>query len=127
MNGRGDQLSERIFDFVVKVVKLVDSLPNTISGRHVAGQLISAGTSSGANYEEACGAETRSDFIHKMGIVLKELRETRFWLRLILKTEMAAPQVTQPLIDESGQLCSIVGKSIVTAKTNKKKPTRNGR
>ncbi len=125
MNGRGDQLSERIFDFVVKVVKLVDSLPKTISGRHVAGQLISAGTSSGANYEEACGAETRSDFIHKMSIVLKELRETRFWLRLILKTEMAAPGTTEPLIGESGQLCSIVGKSIVTAKTNKRKVLKN--
>jgi four helix bundle protein len=123
MTGRGDQLSERLFDFVVRVVTTVDMLPKTVSGKHIGNQLMSAGTSCGANYEEACGAESRSDFIHKMGIVLKELRETRFWLRLIHKTELLSPQLIQPLIEECEQLCAIVGKSIVTAKTNRKKST----
>ena len=125
MNGRGDQLSERIFDFVVKVVKLVDSLPKTTSGQHIGGQLLSAATSSGANYEEGCGAESRSDFIHKMGIVFKELRETRFWLRLIQRTGLLGPEITNPLIDECGQLCAIVAKSLVTAKKNVKRPMKN--
>ncbi len=87
MNGRGDQLSERFLAFVVKIIKLTDSLPKTVSGKHIAGQLVRSGTSSGSNYEEGCGAESRPDFIHKMGIVLKELKETRFWLRVFSKRQ----------------------------------------
>jgi four helix bundle protein len=119
MNGKGDQLSERMSDLVVAVVKVVDSLPKTVAGRHIGGQLISAGTSCGANYEEGCGAESRSDFIHKMSIVLKELKETRYWLRLILRTKMLAPAFTESTLDECRQLCAIVGKSISTAKKKK--------
>ncbi len=116
MNGKGDQLSDRIMDFVVAVVKIVDSLPKTVAGRHIGGQLVSAGTSCGANYEEGCGAESRSDFIHKMSIVLKELKETRYWLRLILRTKMLTTGTTESTLDECGQLCAIVGKSVSTAK-----------
>ena len=103
MNGKGDQLSERILNFVVAVVKIVDALPKTVAGRHIGGQLISAGTSCGANYEEGCGEESRSDFIHKMSIVLKELKETRYWLRLIFRTKMLAPTLTETALDECTQ------------------------
>jgi four helix bundle protein len=120
MNGKGDQLSDRILDFVVKVIKMADTIPQTIAGRHIGGQLISAGTSCGANYEEGCGAESRSDFIHKMSIVLKEMKETRYWLRLIQRTEMSAPISTEPILDECKQLCAIIGKSISTAKKKKR-------
>src|SRR4030042_5486646 len=120
MNGKGDQLSERLTDFIVKVIKIVDALPKTIAGRHIGGQLVSSGTSCGANYEEGCGAESRSDFIHKMSIVLKELKETRFWLRVIHRTQMLKPEYTETMIDECEQLCAILGKSIITAKKNKK-------
>ena len=75
MNAKGDQLSERLTDFIVKVIKIVDMLPKTIAGRHIGTQLVSSGTSSGANYEEGCGAESRSDFIRKMSIVLGVKRE----------------------------------------------------
>ena len=71
-------LSDRLLDFAVSVIKVADMLPNTVAGRHVGGQLIRAGTSSESNYEEACGAESRSDFVHKMSVVLKELKEARF-------------------------------------------------
>src|SRR4030066_2107828 len=100
MNGKGDQLSERLLDFVVKILKIADALPKTISGRHIGGQLVRAGTSSGSNYEEGCGAESRSDFIHKMSIVLKELKETRYWLRLILRTKMLASTSTESTLDQ---------------------------
>ena len=120
MNGRGDQLSERLLGFVIKVIKIVDALPKTVSGRHISGQMIKAGTSCGANYEEGCGAESRSDFVHKMSIVLKELQETRYWLRVIHRTQILKPEYTEPMIDECEQLCAILGKSIVTAKRNKK-------
>jgi four helix bundle protein len=119
MNGKGDQLSERMLDFVVAVVKIVDALPKTVAGRHIGGQLISAGTSSGANYEEGCGAESRSDFIHKMSIVLKELKESRFWLRLIDRTQMLSPKDVHPAIGECEELCAIIGKSVSTAKKRK--------
>lgn len=88
-------LSDRLLDFAVNVIKITDMLPNTVAGRHVGGQLIRAGTSSGSNYEEACGAESRSDFVHKMSIVLKELKEARFWLRVIHRTRMLSLSDTE--------------------------------
>ena len=116
MSAKTDQLSDRLLDFAVEVIKITDALPNTVTGRHVGGQLIRAGTSCGSNYEEACGAESRSDFAHKMSIVLKELKESRFWLRLISRMEMLTTNHTEPVIDECQQLCAIVAKSILTAK-----------
>jgi four helix bundle protein len=116
MNGKGDQLSERLTDFIVKVIRIVDALPKTTAGTHIGGQLVSSGTSCGANYEEGCGAESRADFIHKMSIVLKELKESRFWLRLILRTQMLPPEDINSMIGECEQLCAIVGKSISTAR-----------
>jgi four helix bundle protein len=93
MNERSDQLSERLLDFAVEIFKITNALPNTVAGRHIGGQLIRAGTSGGSNYEEACGAESRSDFAHKMSIVLKELKESRFWLRVICRTDILTPSV----------------------------------
>ena len=116
MNEKTNQLSDRLLDFAVEVIKIVNVLPNTVAGRHVGGQLIRAGTSGGSNYEEACGAESRSDFAHKMSIVLKELKESRFWLKLIRRTKMLDFKQTDPVIDECEQLCAMVAKSILTAK-----------
>jgi four helix bundle protein len=92
---------------------------NQNTTRHIGGQLTDAVTSYGANYEESCGAESRSDFIHKMSIVLKELKETRFWLRLIDRTRLIFPEDCEPAIDECEQLCAIMAKSIITAKHKK--------
>jgi four helix bundle protein len=116
MNEKTNQLSDRLLDFAVEVIKIANVLPNTVTGRHVGGQLIRAGTSGGSNYEEACGAESRSDFAHKMSLVLKELKESRFWLRLIRRTKMLDFKQTDPVIDECEQLCAMVAKSILTAK-----------
>lgn len=116
MNTKTDQLSDRLLDFAVEVIKIADALPNTVAGRHVGGQLVRAGTSCGSNYEEACGAESRSDFAHKMSVELKELKESRFWLRLISRTGMLPANRTEPILDECQQLCAIVAKSILTAK-----------
>jgi four helix bundle protein len=66
MEEKPEQLSDRLLDFAVEIIKITDTLPNTVAGRHVGGQLIRAGTSCGSNYEEACGAESRSDFSQKM-------------------------------------------------------------
>jgi four helix bundle protein len=116
MKEKPHQLSDRLLDFAIEVIKITDALPNTVAGRHVGGQLVRAGTSCGSNYEEACGAESRSDFVHKMSIVLKELKESRFWLRLISRMEMLPSDRIEPVLNECQQLCAIVAKSILTAK-----------
>ena len=111
-----DELSERLLEFAVRVGKVVDALPDSRLGRHVAGQLIRCGTSGPPNYEEGCAAESRADFVHKLKIVLKELRESRFWLRYIARTELLSTAQIGNLLDECQQLCNIIGKSVVTAK-----------
>ena len=116
---KSDELLERLIDFAARVGKVVDALPDTRMGRHVAGQLVRSGTSPAANYEEGCAAESRADFIHKLSICLKELRESRSWIRLIIKTEMLPEHRMGDLLDECNQLCNIIGQSIVTAKANK--------
>ena len=110
------ELSERLINFAARIGKVVDALPDTRMGRHIAGQLVRCGTSPAPNYEEACAAESRADFIHKLGICLKELRESRSWIRLIVKTELLPEHRMNELLDECDQLCNIVGQSIVTAK-----------
>ena len=115
---RGEDLEDRLLDFAARVGKLVDALPDTRLGRHVAGQLVRSGTSPAPNYAEACAAESKKDFIHKLGIALKELRESRVWIKLILKSDMLPADRIEPLLDESNQLCNIIGKSVVTAKAN---------
>jgi four helix bundle protein len=110
------ELSDRLLDFAVRVGKVVDALPNTRLARHVAGQLVRSATSPGPNYEEGCAGESRADFVHKLSICLKELRESRFWLRLIMKTELLPDKKMGSLLDESSQLCKIIGQSILTAK-----------
>lgn len=69
-------LEDRLINFAVRIAEIVESLPNTRAGNHIAGQLIRSGTSPALNYGEAQSAESRSDFIHKIKVVLKELRES---------------------------------------------------
>ncbi len=87
-------------------------------GRHIAGQFVRSGTSPGPNYEEACAAESRADFVHKLSICLKELRESRFWIRLIVRSDLLSAKKMGDIEDESSQLCKIVAQSLVTAKKN---------
>ncbi|MBM2834775.1 MAG: four helix bundle protein [Candidatus Brocadiaceae bacterium] len=84
-------LEERLIDFAVRIIRTAESLPKTRAGNHIAGQLIRCGTSPAPNYGEAQSAESRSDFIHKMKVSLKELRETRIWLLMIVKANLIKP------------------------------------
>lgn len=113
-----DELAERLLEFAARVGKAVDALPDTRLGKHIAGQLVRSGTSPAPNYAEACGAESRKDFVHKLSICLKELRESRCWIQLIMKAELLSETQMENLHDECNQLCNIIGKSIVTAKAN---------
>jgi four helix bundle protein len=111
-----DELEDRLVDYAARMGKLVDALPDTRMGRHVAGQLVRCGTSPAPNYAEACAAESRADFIHKLGIVLKELREGRSWIKIIIRSELLPEARLGELRDECEQLCNIIGSSVATAK-----------
>jgi four helix bundle protein len=115
MSGKRD-LDERLLAYGAAVIKLVETLPPSIAGRRIGDQLLRSGTSVGANFEEAQGAESRSDFAHKLQIALKELRESCYWLRLLAKTEMLPQEMLADLIDESLQLRAILSKSVATVK-----------
>ena len=84
-------LEERLLEFAARIIRIVDALPSSRAGNHIAGQLIRSGTSPLPNHGEAQAAESRADFIHKLKICLKELRETRRWLRLIARAELIQP------------------------------------
>jgi len=101
------------------VGKVVDALPDTRLGRHVAGQLVRCGTSAPPNYDEGCAAESRADFIHKLGISLKELKETTGWLRFITIAHLLREKQIIPLRAESQELSKILGRSIVTARSKR--------
>jgi four helix bundle protein len=110
-------LEGRLIDFAVRIIEVGRSLPKTKVGNHIASQLVRCGTSPAPNYGEARGAESISDFIHKMKVCLKELRETRVWLILIVRAGLIKPaSKLDPLIDENNQLISIFVKSIQTAR-----------
>jgi len=113
---RGEDISHRLLDFAVRIIQLTDSLPNSFVGKHIGGQILRSGTSPGANYEEARGAESNADFVHKLGIVLKELSETRYWLRVIMESELMPRNRLEGLFSEANELCKIIGKSVMTAK-----------
>ena len=115
---RNEVLEGRLIGFAARVGKVVDALPDTRLGRHVAGQLVRSGTSPAPNYAEACGAESRKDFVHKLGICLKELRESVTWLRLITEAGLLPQDRMAEVQDEAIQLTKIIAKSIVTTKRN---------
>ena len=110
-------LEERLIDFAIQIIQMAETFPKTRAGNHISGQLIRCGTSPAPNYGEAQSAESRADFIHKMRICLKELRETRVWLLMIVKAHLIKKEsILKPLIDENNELIAIFVKSINTAK-----------
>ena len=116
---KGDDLSERLIDYAVRIIKLVKALPKTFIGKHIGIQLLKPGTSPGANYEEARGSESQADFIHKMGIVLKEFRESSFWLKVILRSKLIPQKLMKNIIHETVELCNIIASSIKAARRKK--------
>ena len=112
-------LQDRLIEFAVRVLSVVESLPDNRIGNHVAGQLVRSGTSPAPNYGEAQSAESPKDFIHKMKVALKELRETLVWLLIIQRKPLIEPtDKLDPLIQEINELISIFVASIGTAQEN---------
>ncbi len=116
-------IEQRTFEFAVRIVKMSHFIPKTTDGRVLANQVLKAGTSIGANVEEAEGAYSKTDFTHKMSIALKEAKETHYWLRLIKATDMLKPARMDDIIREAEELKKILG-AIVSKARGKSKSTR---
>ena len=121
---RARDLDERLLEYAARIIKLVEALPNTLVGKRIGDQLLRSGTSAGANYEEARGAESKSDFVHKLQIALKEMRESNFWLRLLAKANTVPATKLSDLIEESNQLRAILSKAVATAKEKHRKESQ---
>jgi four helix bundle protein len=113
-------IRERTFEFAVRIIKLCQHLDKTAGvPRTLSNQLLRAGTSVGANIEEAQGGQSRADFISKNAIALKEARETHFWLRLLIASRILPESDLSELRDEADEIKRILGSIVVKAKRNR--------
>src|SRR5215470_5175606 len=121
---RGDMgeydLRKRTKVFVLRIIKLVESLPSGKTVDVIGKQLLRCGTSVGANYRAACRAKSQADFIAKMGIVEEEADESIYWMELLVESELMRKERVEDLMDEANQLVSIFVSSINTARGNKR-------
>ncbi len=119
---RNRQFDERYLAFGAAILKLLPELPANKVGAHVGDQLFRSGTSVGAHFQESRGAESKSDFIHKLGMALKEAREARYWLLLIEKGNVLPIEEIDHLLKESEEIVAMLTKSVITARENQGKP-----
>jgi four helix bundle protein len=116
MNVQAIQLEERLIEFAVLVLELSEDLPKTPAGRHISSQILRSGTAPASNYAEARGAESRADFVHKLGVVHKELNETSVWLRILLRNVAEKKEKISSILAENRELTRIIAASLRTAK-----------
>ena len=114
-------LEERLIEFSILIIEIVNEMPNSKAGNHLSGQLVRSGTSVSLNYGEAQSAESKKDFIHKMKVILKELRETFICLKIIHRSKLYKTETKIiKAKKENNELISIFVKSIETAQKNQK-------
>jgi four helix bundle protein len=114
-------LEDRLLEFSARIIRLVDALPNTRAANHVAGQLLRCGTSPYGNHGEVEAAESRRDFVHKLRICLKELKETRRWLRLLQKASLVPEKKMGAILGETEELIKIFFTSVRTGEKTSEK------
>ncbi len=115
---KGEDLQGRLVEFAASVMDLCDHLPKTFTGKHIGEQLLRSATAGAANYAEVRGAESRNDFIHKLGIVRKELNESHVWFRLLEWRSLNPAETVRTLCSECDELCRIISASRKTAQEN---------
>jgi four helix bundle protein len=113
-------LQDRLIGFGVMVCTLCEEFPETRAGNHVAGQLIRSATSPFANYSEAQGGVSRKEFVYRLGVTRRELRESNSWLTFARRTGLASEEVLQPTLDECDELLAIMSTAIRTAQRNQR-------
>lgn len=111
-----DELKERFRKFSVRIIRMVNAMPNTIAANAIAKQIVRSGTSPSANYRAACLAKSNKDFLNKLKMVEEEIDETEHWLELIMDAEILPSDKVQGLCDESVELKRIIVRSITTVK-----------
>ena len=123
MSKFSDNLSDRFMKLVVGILEIEELMSKKYSGRHIFGQLFRSGTSAGANYEEARAGASSADFIYKMQIVLKELRESIYWVCIIKEAKLLSRETEiKSLQSDAKELANIIAKCIFTAKSKSNKP-----
>lgn len=113
---KGDDIAERLLDAVEAVRVLLPALEVDSASKHVSRQLWRSMTGGGANYEEARGAESNADFVHKIRVATKELREAHYWLRVVQRSDWLGSRAVDDLVDEVDQLIAIFVASARTAR-----------
>jgi len=122
MSERAFDLEDRLLDFAARIIRVSESMKPSPAGRHVGDQLLRSGTSPFANHGEAEGAESLNDFVHKLRICYKELRESRRWMRLAQRADLLdQPERLTPLLDEADELIQIFAASLRTAEKKREK------
>ena len=126
MENRKFDLEDRLVEYSCRMIDVVEALPDTRAGNYIAGQLIKCCMSPTFNYGEVQGAESGNDFVHKLGVVLKELKECRSALKIVIKKALIKPvSKLAGVYKETGEVIAIMAKSIETATANKSKPEKN--
>lgn len=115
-----NDLIERLTAFAIRIVKMVDCMPNTIASNAIAKQVVRSGTSPSANYRAACIGKSDKDFVNKLKMVEEELDETSHWLMIIMKTDLLKASRVEDLYNENIELLKIITKSIITTKARLK-------
>jgi four helix bundle protein len=115
---KGDDIREKLVAFAVSVMDLCDHMPKTTAGIHIADQLSRRATSAAQNYAKARGAESARDFVHKLGIVLKELNESEVWIDILVRRKMTEDQPILKIQEECKSLYRIIAASVRTTNRN---------
>lgn len=121
-----ETLKKRTKQFGLRVMKLVDALPKTTSGRAIGNQLVRSGTSVGANYRSACRGRSEAEFTAKLGVVVEEADESGFWMELIVEGNLLPDKQVAPLLQESEELVALFTASIRTTRERKKSNPESG-
>jgi four helix bundle protein len=119
-NTQPEDIKARTFRFALQIIALVEKLPNTIAAQTIGKQLIRSGTSVGANVEEATAAHSKSDFVYRLNISLREARETLFWLRLLEASRILEPVNSAATLKESDEIMRILGAIVSSARGKRK-------
>ncbi|MEZ5345117.1 MAG: four helix bundle protein [Pyrinomonadaceae bacterium] len=119
-----EELLQRTKSFALRVMKLVDSLPNNLSGRTIGGQLIRSGTSVASNYRAACRGRSKAEFIAKLGIVEEEADESVFWMELIIESGLLKKNLVMDLLQEGKEITAIIAASKISARNNLKQKSK---
>jgi four helix bundle protein len=110
------EMLRRTKKFAIRIIKLVNALPNTIAGKAIGSQLVRSGTSVAANYRAACRGRSKAEFIAKLGTVEEEADESGFWLEVIIDTELMKEALVVDLLREASELTAIMASSKITAR-----------